>query len=93
MWLCKLIDGRSPFCNRNCKCKILLFDWKVSPFEDNVDFISEAPPPLHCAWRVVFFPLTLRLMYWLIGSAGDGVDDIHRASDRIICSLWDRAYL
>ena len=41
----------------------------------------------------VFFPLTLRLMYWLIGSAGDGVDDIHRASDRIICSLWDRAWL
>jgi len=39
----------------------------------------------------VFFPLTLRLMYWLIGSAGDGVDDIHRASDRIICSLWDGA--
>ena len=35
----------------------------------------------------VFFPLTLRLMYWLIGSAGDGVDDIHRASDRIIGSL------
>ena len=41
----------------------------------------------------VFFPLTLRLMYWLIGSAGDGVDDIHRASDRIICSLWDHAWL
>ena len=41
----------------------------------------------------VFFPLTLRLMYWLIGSAGDRVDDIHRASDRIICSLWDHAWL
>ena len=41
----------------------------------------------------VFFPLTLRLMYWLIGSAGDGVDDIHRASNRIICSLWDGAWL
>ena len=29
----------------------------------------------------VFFPLTLRLVYWLIQSAGDGIDDIHRASD------------
>ena len=35
------------------------------------------------------FPLTLRLMHWLILSAGYGVDDIHRASDRIIGSLWD----
>jgi len=39
----------------------------------------------------VFFPLTLRLVYWLIQSAGDGIDDVHRASDRIIGSFWDRA--
>ena len=41
----------------------------------------------------VFFPLTLCLVYWLIRSTGDGIDDIHRASDRIICSLWDHAWL
>ena len=35
----------------------------------------------------VFFPLTLRLVYWLIQSAGDGIDDVHRASDWIIGSL------
>ena len=38
----------------------------------------------------VFFPLTFRLVYWLIQSAGDGIDDVHRASDQIIGSLWDR---
>ena len=37
----------------------------------------------------VFFPLTLCLVHWLIRSAGDGIDDIHRASDRIIGSLRD----
>ena len=37
----------------------------------------------------VFFSLTLRLVYWLIRSVGDGIDDVHRASDRIIVSLWD----
>ena len=37
----------------------------------------------------VFFPLTLCLVHWLIRSAGDGIDDIHRASDRIIGSLPD----
>ena len=35
----------------------------------------------------VFFPLTLCLVHWLIRSAGDGIDDIYRASDRIIGSL------
>jgi len=39
----------------------------------------------------VFFPLMLCLVHWLIRSAGDGIDDIYRASDRIIGSLWDRA--
>ena len=38
----------------------------------------------------VFFPLMLCLVYWLIRSAGDGIDDIHRAFDWIIGSLWDR---
>ena len=38
----------------------------------------------------VFFPLMLCLVYWLIRSAGDGIDDIYRASDRIIGTLWDR---
>ena len=38
----------------------------------------------------VFFPLMLCLVHWLIRSAGDGIDDIYRASDRIIGSLWDR---
>ena len=38
----------------------------------------------------VFFPLTLCLVHWLIRSAGDGIDDIYRASDTIIGSLWDR---
>jgi len=38
----------------------------------------------------VFFPLTLCLVYWLIRSARDGIDDVHRASDWIIGSLWDR---
>ena len=38
----------------------------------------------------VFFPLMLCLMNWLIRSAGDGIDDIYRASNRIIGSLWDR---
>ena len=38
----------------------------------------------------VFFPLTLRLVYRLIQSTGDGIDGVHRASDRIIGSLWDR---
>jgi len=37
----------------------------------------------------VFFPLTLCLVNWLIRSAGDGIDDIYRASDRIIGSLRD----
>ena len=37
----------------------------------------------------VFFPLALCLVHWLIRSAGDGIDDIHRASDRIIGSLRD----
>ena len=35
----------------------------------------------------VFFPLTLCLVYWLIRSARDGIDDVHRASDWIIGSL------
>ena len=39
----------------------------------------------------VFFSLTLRLVYWLIRSAGDCIDDVHRASDWIIGSFWDRA--
>ena len=39
----------------------------------------------------VFFPLMLCLVHWLVRSAGDGIDDIYRASDRIIGSLWDRA--
>ena len=38
----------------------------------------------------VFFPLKLCLVHWLIRSAGDGIDDIYRASDRIIGSLRDR---
>jgi hypothetical protein len=38
----------------------------------------------------VFFPLTLCLVHWLIRTAGDGIDDIYRASDRIIGSLRDR---
>ena len=38
----------------------------------------------------VFFPLTLCLVHWLIRSTGDGIDDIHRTSDRIIGSLWNR---
>ena len=38
----------------------------------------------------VFFPLMLCLVHWLIRSAGDGIDDIYRASDRIIGSLRDR---
>ena len=39
----------------------------------------------------VFFPMMLRLVYWLIRSARDGIDDIHRASDQITGSLWDCA--
>ena len=39
----------------------------------------------------VFFPLTLCLVHWLIRSTGDGIDDIHRASNRIVDSFWDRA--
>ena len=39
----------------------------------------------------VFFPLALRLVYWFIRSAGDGIDDVHRASDKIIGSFWDHA--
>ena len=38
-----------------------------------------------------FFPLTLSLVYWLIRSAEDGIDGVHRASDRITGSLWDCA--
>ena len=38
----------------------------------------------------VFFPLTLYLVHWLIRSAGDCIDNIYRASDRIIGSLRDR---
>ena len=38
----------------------------------------------------VFFPLTLCLVHWLVRSAGDGIDDIHHVSDRIIGSLWNR---
>ena len=38
----------------------------------------------------VFFPLTLCLVHLLIRSAGDGVDDIYRSSNRIIGSLRDR---
>ena len=38
----------------------------------------------------VSFPLTLCLVHWLIRSAGDGIDDIYRASDRMIGSLRDR---
>ena len=37
----------------------------------------------------VFFPLTLYLVHWLIRSAGDCIDDIYRASDKIIGSLRD----
>jgi len=37
----------------------------------------------------VFFPLTICLVHWLIRSAGDVIDDIYRASDRIIGSLRD----
>ena len=38
----------------------------------------------------VFFHLTLCLVHWLIRSTGDDIDDIHRTSDRIIGSLWNR---
>ena len=38
----------------------------------------------------VFFRLTLCLVHWLVRSAGDSIDDIYRASDRIIGSLRDR---
>ena len=38
----------------------------------------------------VFFLLTLCLVHWLIRSAEDCIDDIYRASDRIIGSLRDR---
>ena len=37
----------------------------------------------------VFFTLTLCLVHWLVRSARDGIDDIHRASNRIIGSLWN----
>ena len=37
----------------------------------------------------VFLALSLRLMHWLIGSSGDGVDDVdHAAGGCIGCSLW-----
>ena len=39
----------------------------------------------------VFFPLTLCLVYRLVCPAGDGIDDIHRASNGIIGSFWDCA--
>ena len=41
----------------------------------------------------VFFPLPLRLVYRLVRSTGDGVNDIDHASGGIIGSLWDLAWL
>jgi len=48
-----------------CKCLILLFDWKVSPFEDNIEFVSEASPPPRCDRRVILSDLCM----WVSGCA------------------------
>ena len=61
-------------------------DWDVRPGSTNMLAFADMRDGAE-----VFFPLTLCLVYWLIRSAGDGIDDIHRASDQIIGSFWDRA--
>jgi len=37
--------------------------------------------------------LPLRLVHWLVGAAGDGVDDIDQASSGIVGTFWDLAGL
>ena len=59
-------------------------DWDVGPRSAEMLAIADVRDGAE-----VFFPLTLCLVHWLIQSAGDGIDDIYRASDRIIGSLWD----
>ena len=62
-------------------------DWDMGP--RSVEMLAFA----HMRDSVeVFFPLPLCLVYWLIGSARDGIDDVHRASDWIIGSFWDHAW-
>ena len=47
-----------------------------------------------CDWDIgprgaeIFFSLPLRLVHWLVGPAGDGINDIYRASDRVVDSFW-----
>ena len=37
----------------------------------------------------VFFVLPLRLVHWIVGSTGDGIDDVNPATERCItCSFW-----
>ena len=37
----------------------------------------------------VFFTLLLRLMYWFVGSSGDGIDDVDPAAGgSLACSFW-----
>ena len=37
----------------------------------------------------VFFVLLLRLMYWFVGSSGDGIDDVDPAAGgSLTCSFW-----
>ena len=36
----------------------------------------------------VFFALPLRLVHWLVGSSGDGIDDVNHAAREIVaCSF------
>ena len=61
-------------------------DWDVRPRSAEIFAFADMRDGAE-----VFFPLTLCIVYWLIRSAGDGIDEIHLASDRIIGSFWDRA--
>ena len=37
----------------------------------------------------VFFALLLRLMYWFVGSSGDGIDDVNPAAGgSLACPFW-----
>jgi len=56
--------GEAPFLVNVTIHVTFLFDWKVSPFEDNVKFVSEAPTPFvvlgGCDFPMFMWGLQLR---------------------------------